>query len=67
MTSVGDRLDRFILVLVPAAVITVGYGVSLMPRDLVVRGTSLLAAWLTLSLPVGVLVGHCVPDEAERM
>ena len=64
MLSIGDRL---VLVLVPAVIVTLGCGVSLMPRDLVIRWTSLLAAWLTLSLPVGVLVGHCVPDEAEGM
>lgn len=64
MSSIGDRL---VLALVPAIIVTLGCGVSLMPYDLIVRGTSLLAAWLTLSLPVAVLVGHCVPDEAELM
>lgn len=63
MLSFGDGLSRIALVVTPAAALT--YGFSLIPHNLVVGATSVLAAWLALSLPVGILIGHFVIEEAD--
>lgn len=63
MLSFGDRLSRLALFVVP--VTTFAYGFSLIPHDVLVRATSIMVAWLTLSLPVGVLAGHLVLEEAD--
>jgi hypothetical protein len=60
MSSVGDRSSYSALALAPAAIAAFGYGVSLLPHDLIIRAVTMLGAWLMLSFPVGVLVGHCV-------
>ena len=51
--------------LVPAAIVTLGYGASMLPREMVLRAISALTAWLALSLGIGVVVGHCVLSEAD--
>jgi hypothetical protein len=60
----GDRLDRLLLASVPA-IIALGGGVSLLPRELLLRATGVLTVWLTLSVPIGIVVGHCALGEAE--
>ena len=66
MSSIEDRLARSILLLVPAIIVTLGCGVSLLPREMVVRAISALTAWLTLSLLIGVVVGHCALGEIDN-
>ncbi|HEY2618866.1 MAG TPA: hypothetical protein VGI78_16120 [Acetobacteraceae bacterium] len=66
MSTVGDRLIRFILALMPAAIIALGCGASFLPRELVVRAISAMTAWLLLSFLIGVVVGHCALGEAEN-
>jgi hypothetical protein len=65
MSTVGDRLVRLILALVPAVIITLGCGASLLPRELVVRAISALTAWLMVSFLIGVVVGHCALGEGD--
>jgi hypothetical protein len=64
MRVLGDRLDRLLLASVPA-IIALGGGVSLLPRELLLRATGVLTVWLTLSVPIGIVVGHCALGEAE--
>jgi hypothetical protein len=65
MSLMEDRLARLALALVPVVIVALGCGVSLLPRDLVVRAIGALTAWLTLSLLIGVVVGHCALGEAD--
>jgi hypothetical protein len=66
MSSVGDRLTRLVLALVPVVIIAVGCGgASLLPRALVAHAITALTAWLTLSVLVGIVVGHCALGEAD--
>ena len=64
MRILGDRLDRLLLSSVPAIIALAG-GVSLLPHELLVRATGVLTVWLTMSVPIGVVVGHCALGEAE--
>jgi hypothetical protein len=63
MAFVADRSLRNALFLAPVAMAIMGYGISLLPSDLIIRATSVLAGWLMLSIPVGVLVGHFALNE----
>ena len=65
MSSVGDRLTRLALALVPVVIVALGCGASLLPRELVAQAITALTAWLTLSVLVGVVVGHCALGEAD--
>ncbi|MEJ0015287.1 MAG: hypothetical protein WDN25_01745 [Acetobacteraceae bacterium] len=40
-------------------------GLSLLPRDVVVHVISVLTAWLMLSVPIGIVIGHCVLDDCS--
>ncbi len=66
MLSVGDRSSRVALAMVPTIVVGLGCGASLIPHELVTRGAGILAAWLSLALPVGIAFGHCALEEADR-
>ncbi len=57
-------MAQLLLVLL-SGIVAFGWAISLVPRDLVVHVTSVLVAWLTLSFPIGVLVGHCALNEVE--
>ena len=66
MLSDGDRRDRRILALVPTTITVLGCGVSMLPRDhWVLQAIGVLSVWLTLSLPVGIVIGHCMIREAD--
>lgn len=65
MSNVGERLGRLTLILLGAVVVTAGWGVSRLPQDLVIQIASVMAGWLTLSLPIGIIVGHCILDEVD--
>jgi hypothetical protein len=51
--------------LLPIGIVAVGCGASLLPHGLIVEAAQVLATWLMLSLPIGVIVGHCILDEIE--
>ena len=65
MTSTEDRLARLTFVLVPAVIVAIGCGLSLLPRGVVGETFTVLGVWLSFSLPVGVVVGHCALSEAD--
>ena len=65
MSSNGETRDRLILALVPTTITVLGCGVSLLPRDWVLQAIGVLIVWLTLSLPVGIAIGHCMIGEAD--
>lgn len=63
MSGPEDRLVRLTLAAIPVAIVALGLGASLLPGDLVVQVACGLTVWLMLSLPIGVLVGHCILGE----
>jgi hypothetical protein len=61
MSSCAEqRLDRFLIVAIPATILVIGCGASLLPWRIVFPMLNLLTAWIALSFPVGLLVGHCI-------
>lgn len=67
MTAVEDRFARVTLVLVPACIVIIGCGASLLPHRAIVELVEFLAGWLSLSLLIGVLAGHCMLSESEYL
>ena len=65
MSIAGGRIARLTLAMVPAVILTLGCCVRLLPHHVLVHAISALTAWLTLSLLVGVVVGHCALGEAD--
>jgi hypothetical protein len=63
MTPAEDWINRSILAVVPLAIIVAGCCLSQLPRSLVMEALSILAVWLCISLPLGVVVGHCALSE----
>ena len=51
---------------VPAGAVALGCG-CLAPHDAILRGAALLLAWVCVSVPIGVLVGHCTLSEAPSL
>jgi hypothetical protein len=37
------------------------------PRDVVVRAAALTLCWICLSLPIGMLIGHCTLTEEPSL
>jgi len=62
MSIAEQRPSRTALCLIPASILLVGCAASLLPPDMLARTLNVLAAWLAVSLPAGVVIGHCVPD-----
>ena len=54
------RVARLVLWLVPTAIVVVGCGLSLLSRHVVIELVTIVLAWLSLSVPIGVLAGHCI-------
>ncbi len=65
MSVADDRVARLILCLIPTAIITVGCGLSLLPRHVIIELVTVVLIWISLSLPIGVLAGHCMLNEAN--
>jgi hypothetical protein len=63
MTSAEDRRERLILICVPALVVLLGCGASLLPPAALAEGLACLTVWTCLSIPLAVLVGHCALGE----
>ena len=66
MGSIEERLSRISLALLPLGIITFACAIGLLPQDLVIRTGKVLAVWVSLSLPIGVFIGHCMPREMDR-
>lgn len=65
MSVADDRGARLFLWLVPAATVVVGCGLSLLPRHVIIELLTIVLVWLSLSLPIGVLAGHCILNETN--
>jgi hypothetical protein len=65
MSVADDRVARLILWLVPTATVVVGCGLSLLPRHVIIELVNIVLVWLSLSLPIGVLAGHCILNETN--
>jgi hypothetical protein len=63
MSSVDERPARWMLAAVPVGLTTLVWAVAQVPGEILVQGASILAAWLMLSVPIGLIVGHCVLDD----
>jgi hypothetical protein len=66
MSAADERLARIVQWCVPAAVVVVGCGLSLLPHRVTIELIGFVIAWLSLSLPIGVLAGHCMLNESEH-
>ncbi len=67
MSAIDEWLARLILWLVPTTIFGVGCVLSVLPHGLVLDVVTIMFAWLALSLPVGVLAGHLMLNERERL
>ena len=65
MSVADDRIARLILWLVPTTIIVVGCGLSLLPRHVIIELVTIVLVWISLSLPIGVLAGHCILSETN--
>lgn len=63
--SADDRVDRLILWLLPTAIVAVGCSLSLLPHHVVIELANFVIVWLSMSLPIGVLAGHCMLSETN--
>jgi len=60
MPFVDGSVARMATLLLPAIVVATAIAVSLLPHVVVINLLTLLGIWLLLSLPIGVVAGHCV-------
>jgi len=65
MSDDDDRDARLFLWLAPTATFVVGCGLSLLPRHVIIELVNIVLVWLSLSLPIGVLAGHCILNETN--
>ncbi len=63
MTAAQERRERLILFCVPALVVLLGCGASLLSPATLAEGLACLTVWTSLSVPLAVLVGHCALGE----
>ena len=55
-----DRSPRLVSIIgPPASIVAAALVLHLLPKEVL----AFLAAWILLSLPIGVLIGHCVLSE----
>jgi len=67
MLQTEDRLARMALIAIPAAIIGVGVGLSLLPRSFAAELLTLCLAWTSFSLPLGIMIGHCALGEQPEL
>jgi hypothetical protein len=65
MSAVDERLARLILWLVPIAIVIVGCVLRVLPHCVVLDLVTFMFAWVSLSLPIGVLVGNFILNEGK--
>ena len=63
MERTQERLAQVALLTIPAAIAGFGMVLSLLPHNAAREVVTLLLAWTSLSLPVGIAFGHFVPEE----
>lgn len=57
-----ERAARIVPVLVFAAIVVGACGLRLMPHGMLTGVLNLLTAWFLLSVPIGVMAGHCIQE-----
>jgi hypothetical protein len=67
MSVIDECLARLILWLVPTTIVVVGCVLSVLPHGLVLDLVTIMFAWMSLSLPIGVLAGHFMLNEGEHL
>lgn len=60
MSSAGDHLERLLLLFVPMLIVLLGCSASMLRLHLVFEVLDVLTAWTCASVPLAVLIGHCV-------
>lgn len=55
--------ERLITVSLPAAIVAVGCGLSVVQPAAVAQALTALTVWTCIALPVAVLFGHCALGE----
>lgn len=65
MPDTDDRPARIIRWLLPTTIILAGCGISLLPRHIAAELATIALVWLSMSLPIGVLAGHCMLNETS--
>lgn len=63
MLPAEDRRERLLLFCVPMLIVVLGCGCSLLPPAQVTGLLTILTAWTGFSIPLAVLLGHCVLSE----
>jgi hypothetical protein len=62
MSPAEDRRDRLVFY-IPALIVVLGCGVSLLPHAALADALIGLTAWTGLSIPLAMLIGHCALSE----
>ena len=62
MSLFDERAARTVPVLVSAAIVVAACGLRLLPHGMLMGVLNLLTAWLLLSVPIGVMAGHCIQE-----
>lgn len=63
MFAAEDHRERLVLFFLPTLIFVLGCGASLMPPAALAETLAFLTAWICLSVPLAVLVGHCSLSE----
>jgi hypothetical protein len=63
MSPAEDRRERLALFVIPALIVVLGCSVSLLPPAALAELLICLTAWTGLSIPLAMLIGHCVLSE----
>lgn len=63
MSPAEGRREALVLFCVPALIVLVGCGASLLPPAALAQVLICLAAWSCLSIPLAMLFGHCALGE----
>jgi hypothetical protein len=63
MSPAEDRRERLMLLFLPALILLLGCGASLVPQAALEETVVFLTAWISLSIPLAVLFGHCALSE----
>lgn len=63
MSADEERLERVILICTPMLVVLLGCGATLLSPAMLSEVLFYLTVWACLSIPLAVLVGHCVLSE----
>ena len=62
MSLFDERAARTVPVLVFAAIVVGACGLRLLPHGMLMGVLNLLTVWLLLSVPIGVMTGHCIQE-----